>query len=283
MNDLPDYELQETPGESSLPTRSPTRPVGLWVALAILIVAAGAAAYLAFAWRTHPAPMSAAPAPTAATKEPPRPLGGTAEPITLPALDASDALVRTLVRALSQNPAVAAWLTTNGLIRSFTVTVGNIADGATPAKHLKVLRPSSPFRIVERGGRPYVDPRSYDRYVTIADAIASVDPAEAARLYATLKPRIEEAHRDLGSPDRSFDRTLERAIVTLLDTPVVDSPVRLKPEGIGYAYDDERLESLTAAQKQLLRMGPRNIRIIKERLRGIALALGIPSRHLPAE
>ncbi len=283
MNDLPDYELHKTPGESSLPTRSPTRPPGVWVAVAMLIVAAGAAAYIAFVWRTHPAPMSAAPAPAAATKEPPRPLGGTAEPITLPALDASDALVRTLVRALSQNPAVAAWLTTNGLIRTFTVTVANIADGATPAKHLKVLRPSSAFRIVERGGRPYADPRSYDRYVTIADAIASVDPAEAARLYATLKPRIEEAHRDLGSPDRSFDRTLERAIVTLLDTPVVDSPVRLKPEGIGYAYDDERLESLTAAQKQLLRMGPRNIRIIKERLRGIALALGISSRHLPAE
>ena len=49
-----------------------------------------------------------------------------------------------------------------------------------------------------------------------------------------------------------------------------------------YAYDDERLESLTRAQKQLLRMGPRNVRIIKEKLRAIALALGIPSRELPA-
>ncbi|MDO8795070.1 MAG: DUF3014 domain-containing protein [Vicinamibacterales bacterium] len=249
----------------------------------MLIVAAGAAAYFAFAWRTRPVPMSAAPAPTAAMKEPTRPLGGRAEPITVPPLDASDALVRTLVRALSQNSAVAAWLATDGLIRNFTVTVANIADGATPAKHLKVLRPSSAFRIVERDGRAYVDPQSYNRYGAIAAAIAAVDPSGTARLYATLKTRIEEAHRDLGSPDQSFDRTLERAIVTLLETPVVDSPVRLKPKGIGYAYDDERLESLTAAQKQLLRMGPRNIRIIKERLRGIALALGIPSRHLPAE
>ena len=78
---------------------------------------------------------------------------------------------------------------------------------------------------------------------------------------------------------RSFDRTLERAIVALLDTPAVDASARLKPKGIGYAYTDERLESLTAAQKQLLRMGPRNVRIIKARLRDIALAR---SRHLAA-
>ena len=136
--------------------------------------------------------------------------------------------------------------------------------------------------MVERGGNPYLDPRSYDRYTAIADAIASVDPAGAARLYATLKPRIEEAHRELGSPDPSFDRTLERAIVALLDTPILDGPVRLKPKGIGYAFADERVEHLTGAQKHLLRTGPRNVRIIKERLRDIGIALGIPPGRLPA-
>ena len=64
---------------------------------------------------------------------------------------------------------------------------------------------------------------------------------------------------------------------------VLESPIRLKPKGIGYAYVDERLESLTAAQKQLLRMGPRNVGIIRRGLRGIALALGIPASHLPPE
>ena len=281
MNDVPDYELQKTVGEPSTPPRSAVRPRGVWVAVAVLMAVAGVAAYIAFAWRPRPASTSAAPASAAATKEPPRPLGGRADPITLPPLDASDTLVRTLVQALSESSAIMAWLPTNGLIRNFTVTVANIADGATPAKHLKVLRPSSAFRIAERDGRSYIDPRSYDRYTVIADAIASVDPAGAARLYATLKPRIEDAQRDLGSPE-SFDRTFERAIVALLDTPIVDEPVRLKPKGIGYAYGDPRLEGLTAAQKQLLRMGPRNVRVIKARLRDIALALGIPPARLPA-
>ena len=282
MDELPDFEFQKTSAESSPPARSPGRPIGMWVAVATLIVAAGVAAYVGFAWRPHPAQTAASPAPRGATTDPPRSLGGRAEPMRLPPLDASDTLVRTLVQALSESSAIMAWLPTNGLIRNFTVVVANIADGATPAKHLKVLRPSSAFRIVERDGNAYVDPRSYDRYGVIADAVASVDPAGAARLYATLKPRIEDAHRDLGSADQSFDRTLERAIVALLDTPVVDDPLRLKPKGIGYGYADERLESSTAAQKQLLRMGPRNARIIKSKLREVAVALGIPPTRLPA-
>jgi hypothetical protein len=283
MNDLPDYELQRTPLESSPPAPSSARPARVRVAVALLVAATGAAAYLAFVWRARPALAPAARSgPTAPATEASPFLGGNGDSIAVPPLDASDALVRTLVRALSDNPAVTAWLTTNGLIRNFTVVVANIADGATPAKHLTVLRPSSAFRIVESDGKPSMDPRSYDRYAVIADAIASVDPAVAARLYGILKPRIEEAHRDLGSPDPSFDRTLERAIVALLETPIPDGSARLKPKGIGYAYDDERLEGLTAAQKQLLRMGPRNVRIIKDRLREIALALGIPPTHLPA-
>ena len=281
MNDLTDYELHGIPDESSPSTPPPAPRTGLWVAAALLMAAAGVAAYIAFAWRPHPAPMSAAPASTAAAKEPPQSLGGKADPVTLPPLDATDTLVRTLVQALSESPAVVAWLPTKGLIRNFTVVVANIADGATPKKHLTVLHPSSAFRIVERDGNAYVDPRSYDRYAVFADAIASIDPAGAARIYATLKPRIEEAHRDLGSADQSFDRTLERAILALLNTPVVDGPLLLKPKGIGYAYADERVESLTGAQKQLLRMGPRNVRIIKIRLRDIGLALGIPPAQLP--
>lgn len=280
MNDLPDYELHGIPGESSPSTPPPAPRTGLWVAAALLMAAAGAAAYIAFAWQPHPAPRAAAPASTVLKESPPS-LGGKAAPVTLPPLDATDTLVRTLVQALSESPAIVAWLPTKGLIRNFTVVVANIADGATPKTHLTVLRPSSAFRIVERDGNAYVDPRGYDRYAVFADAIASVDPAGAARLYATLKPRIEDAHRDLGSADRSFDRTLERAILALLDTPVVDGPLLLKPKGIGYAYADERVESLTGAQKQLLRMGPRNVRIIKTKLRDIGLALGIPPAQLP--
>jgi len=54
------------------------------------------------------------------------------------------------------------------------------------------------------------------------------------------------------------------------------------PRGaVGYAYADEGLESLNGAQKHLLRMGPRNARLVKDKLREIAAALGIPAERLP--
>jgi hypothetical protein len=211
-------------------------------------------------------------------------LGGGATPIDLPPLDQTDALVRELVKALSGHASVAAWLMTDGLIRNFVVVVANIADGKSPARHLQSLRPSGPFSTMSRDGQLYIDPRGYQRYDGVAAAVGSIDAAGASQLYAQLKPRIEEAYRELGYPEPSFDRTLERAIVALLATPVPEGAVRVRveEEGIGYSFADVRLERLTAAQRQLLRMGPKNEAAVQASLRAIALALGVPPGRLPA-
>jgi Protein of unknown function (DUF3014) len=225
--------------------------------------------------------VSTAPA-SAAKKEQPRSLGGSPEPVDVPPLDESDALVRRLVQALSDHPAVTAWVMTNGLIRNFTATVTNIADGTLPAKQLTALRPAAPFRVLERDGRLYIDPQTYNRYNAIADAVGSIDPGSAAKVYTTLKPRIEEAFGELGYPNRRFDQVLQEAIVTLLRTPIPDRPPEVKrsEDAFGYGFADVRLENLSAVQKILLRMGPRNARIVKTRLREIGLALGIPAGEL---
>jgi hypothetical protein len=49
-----------------------------------------------------------------------------------------------------------------------------------------------------------------------------------------------------------------------------------------YAYANPSLEELTPAQRQFLRMGPRNMRIVKAKLREVAGFLGIPDSELPA-
>jgi hypothetical protein len=199
----------------------------------------------------------------------------------VPPLDESDAVVRELVKGLSSHPSVAAWLATDGLIRNFTVVVANTAEGTSPVVHLRRLRPAAPFAVVDTRDGPVIDPASYHRYDAIAAAAASIDPAGAARLYATLKPRIEEAYRDL-NPDTPFDRTLERAIVVLLQTPVVRDPIHVRAEGgTGYAFADPALDRLTKPQKQLLRTGAGNVQIIQSSVRSIALALGIPAARLP--
>ena len=75
---------------------------------------------------------------------------------------------------------------------------------------------------------------------------------------------------------------LEKAIVSLLSTPMPSEDLAVHPRGaVVYSYADEGLESLTGAQKHLIRMGPRNARLVKDKLREIAVALGIPAERLP--
>jgi hypothetical protein len=278
MNDFDHYE----PGSRDiLRTNDPAAAIGWWIGGTALIIGMVVGAYLMFAKRT-PVPVATTQTETAA--EAVR-LGGDTEPVALPSLDESDLLVRSLLRALSDHEAVIAWLMTTGLIRNFTAAVVNIADGSAPAKQLSSLRPAAPFRTIAQNGKAYIDPTGYARYASVADAVASIDPAAAAKLYSTLKPRIDEAAGELGVPSRQFDQVLQRAILELLETPTPEGPLQVTPkdEGIGYAFYADRYEGLSDAQKPLLRMGPRNARIIKTKLRDIAVVLGIPAARLPAE
>jgi hypothetical protein len=197
--------------------------------------------------------------------------------VSLPPLEATDALVRELVGGLSSHPVVAAWLTTDRLISNFVVVTGRIAEGQTPAAELKAIGPVAPFRAkASPQGGFMVDPSSYLRYDKYAQAVAAIDAKGAARVYQTLKPRVDEADRNFGGSG-SFDPELERAIGELLKVPVIEGDVALQPAGtgIGYVFADPKLEGLSRSQKQLLRMGPQNIRAIQGKLREIAAALGL--------
>lgn len=280
MHDASDYELQKTepPPHRVRHTRSATP----WIVAALVIVAAGAAVWLLFrAPETQqPASGPVAGKPAALPPAAERQLCETTEAAVLPPLDQTDVAVGKLVRALSSHPRVTAWLATDNLIRNFTIVVENIANGQTPARHLGALRPSGPFRVIDTDDELLVDPRSYERYASIAAAVESVDFQAAARLCATLKPRLEEAYRELGRAE-PFDLALERAIAAMLQTPVPTENVRLVPRGGVYAFEDEAIERLEPAQKQLVRMGPRNVRVIQAKLRQIALAIGIPPERVP--
>jgi len=278
-----DLQLRPLDTDAAAVPAPTERATDVRIVTIVLIVAAAVAAYIVF-FQGRPGPITSptarAPARAAAPKAPTE-LGGKPEPIDVPPLDQSDAFVRSVVEGISRHPTVLAWLTTHNLIRTFTVSVLSIADGPSPAPHLPALRPKEHFTVTQRNGDEHVDPRSYERYRAVADGVASIDVQGAARLYATLKPRLNEAYSDLGYPGQSFDDVMQRAIVVLLDTPTIETPIRLRRKGVVYRYDDARLEELTGAQKQLLRMGPRNGLIVKQTLRSLGVALGINPQALP--
>ena len=281
MGEPGDVRLNRTPAPVFAPdSGTGSRGPLLTIVVLVLVAAALVAGYLV--WRGAPKRADTARPPQVPVKT--EDIALPAEPgenIDLPPLDESDTIVRELVRKLSEHPRVTAWLATDNLLRNFTVVTVNIAGGQSPAKHLRGLGPQGPFLVRGVEGNLTVDPRSYARYDGYADAVAALDARGTARLFATLRPRIEDAARELGTGSEGFDPVLERAIVELLRTPVVTGEIRLQPSPVAYAYSDPRLESLSAAQKQFLRMGPRNVALIKSKLREIATALGIPDSRLP--
>jgi hypothetical protein len=283
MSDFDDLRLSKATEETEATPPPPPQPRWLLILVAIVMLAALVAVWFYLRRGSELDRVDAGTGQTPQRSEA-RPLGEPGADIALPPLDASDSLVRDLVRALSEHPTVAAWLTTDQLIRNFTIVVVNIANGETPSGHLHTVAPDGSFQTRQQNGTTYIDPASHARFDRHASAVAAVDPRGAARLYATLKPRIDEAYREVAGPDADFDRTLQRAIVELLRTPVLDGEAALEPAAqVGYAYRDAALESLSGAQRQLLRMGPRNVRLVQEKLRAIAGHLGIDEASLPRE
>ncbi|HXW08023.1 MAG TPA: DUF3014 domain-containing protein [Vicinamibacterales bacterium] len=271
--DLSDLELNK-PGGTPEPDRSPSR---VRLVLAILAILALVATSWFLLWR-RPTPQDQDVRVQTEDKVVPPAAGSPVEPETptdLPPLAETDSIVRQLVGQVSSHPRVAAWLTTDQLIRNFTVVTVNIASGRTPSRQLGRVRPTGDFVVRDTGGKLTIDPRSYRRYDEYADAIAGLDPAGTARLYERLKPRIDDAYRELGLGEGSFDQMLERAFIELLNTPVVDEPIALASKTVSYEYADPRLQSLSSAQRQFLRMGPRNVRMIQAKLREIAPHLGM--------
>ena len=105
--------------------------------------------------------------------------------------------------------------------------------------------------------------------------IASVDAKGAAQVVRDLHPLLETAYHKLGYPDRKFDDVAAKALQRIIDAPVKEKTPRLVPKGLVYAFADEKLESLGPVEKLLLRMGPRNTKLIQTKAREVAAALDL--------
>ena len=194
--------------------------------------------------------------------------------VVLPDLDHSDPMVREAVRHISSGPMLDDWLSVEHLLRRFVTLVDNIRRGNIPRKQLTFLAPKGQFTVTTSTKSGIViDPVSYQRYNAYANFLVSFDTAAAVNLYRRLKPLIDRAYQELGNSSGNFDSVLMSAIAHLRETPVLDGDVALIQPSVMYKYRDKRIENLSRAQKQLIRMGPRNTRLIQDKLAVLADAL----------
>src|SRR5262245_16474856 len=258
------------------PPPEPPLPVGLIALAVVMVLGIGTAVYFVF---RRPAPPAATPAPAATATVPTT--APSAPPVSLPSLDDSDAFVRDLLKGLSPDPQLAAWLGTTNLVRTFVVSVQNIGEGRSPASFVPFLAPKERFKVVQKGGKTFADPRSFAAYDGFVDAVASLDTVGVARAYRTALPLLNAAYAELGYPNTDFGKPLQRAMTVLLETPVPEGDIAVKKGVAFYEYQDPALEKLPRAQKQLVRTGPKNARRIQEKLRELYRELGFTPEPPP--
>jgi hypothetical protein len=194
-----------------------------------------------------------------------------------PAAPVAPADVRALLEEASADAVYRRWLGESDLLDRWAAVTENLALGASPRVHLPFLRLAAPFSVEARGDRSVIAPASYRRYDPFADAVATVDARALARAYRAIHPGLEAAHRALGYPPGALDLATAKALQRILAAPVVEGDVVLVDEGGIYLFDDPALERLGEVDKHLLRMGPRNTRLLQGKARDILEALGLPS------
>ena len=243
----------------------------VWIGAGIFVVViAGGVLLYRFASVPPEAPLASAAAA-------PSPAAPAASALVLPKLEESDAFVRTRAAALSADPQFAQWMRNSDLIARLTAAANMIAAGKVPVDAFKFLAPSSKFRVLKRDGKIYMDPRGCTRYDLFAGVVASVDAKAAAAFFQDLKPLFQQAWNSLGEKGGDVQEVFVRALEELQRAPVLGPDVELKEgkKGITYLYADAAVERLSPAQKQLLRMGPKNAEAIRLKLGEIARALGV--------
>ena len=266
MPRLDDIELENAgsaPG-APLPAVAPGRS-GISRSLVILLVTAIVAALVYFVWvARRPAP-NAQPAPTTTDV----PIGAPAATLALPdeplpPLAQSDGFIRRVVQLLSQNPTLARWIASDGLVQRTALAVEQVGDGRSPFVHFQFARPATRAATVPHGNGIVIDPASHRRWDEMTATIMSVDPAQAAELYRHVRPLFIETYRGMGHPDGNFDAAIGRAAGRVLATPVLQEPLAVEARRGYVEHTSPELRALPGISRQLLLMGPANLTRLQE-------------------
>ncbi len=253
--------------------------ISWWIVLPVLVLAIGAAAY--YLWQTRvplspePPPFTAQPpsaqAPAVAAEQVvPGPFDAdrTESARSLPALEHSDAMMRDTVSGLVGRKAFEALVYPSQIIRRVVATVDNLPRETAP-RRLMPLEPV-PGRFIARGSDEItIDASNAARYAAYVRVFGSLDARTLVQRYVESYPLFQRAYAELGFPNLKFNDRLLEAIDDLLAAPELAAPITLVQPKVHYQFADAELESLSAGQKIMLRMGAGNAATVKAKLREI--------------
>jgi hypothetical protein len=190
----------------------------------------------------------------------------------LPALtESDDALAAGLLELFGQKPPEFIYL--KDIVRRVVATVDNLPrDYAAPQLlPVKTLAGLPATEMIE--GNLVLSPRNAARYQIYVRAAELVPPDQLVALYARFYPLFQEQYENLGYPGKHFNDRVVEVIDHLLATPDAPEPLRVVQPRVLYEFADPKLESLSAGQKMLLRVGKANRDKLRSKLQQLREAV----------
>ena len=125
------------------------------------------------------------------------------------------------------------------------------------------------FGAAGKGESLAIGPANAARYAAHVQVLEALDARGLVQGYAQLYPLFQRAYEELGHPGKHFNDRLLEAIEDLLGAPEIGPPIGLLQPKVLYQFADPDLETRSAGQKILVRMGKDNAARVKAKLREI--------------
>jgi len=228
----------------------------------------------------NPEPAALPPAENIPKQERPEPEAiaedaaeGAPQESPLPSPENSDPVMREQLAAVGAGAELSGFEQGDNLVQRLVALVDGGSRGVLLRKILPMEAPSQPFPVESIDGQLYMSPAGYERYDSYVDAVVALDTEVAVKSFHQLRPLYEEAYRQLGLKAEDLDNAVIRTLDRIIATPEIEDPIALESKTVMYSYADPKLQALPPIQRQLLRMGPDNIRRIKQQARALRSGL----------
>ena len=185
-------------------------------------------------------------------------------PDPLPSIELSDETIRDALGAIPLGALGQKFLISENIVERGTNLIFVISRGDVPYKSLPISRPKEKFPIFDDGTQIIADPTGYERYNALTAWIETLDASMIVAAIRPLLPLFREAWSLYGENDDGFDMAVLLALETVINTPEGPSGRLIRKEAV-WIYENLNLESLPDIQKQIIRMGPRNAALIKQK------------------
>jgi DUF3014 family protein len=274
--------------EEDRPYVRPEPPSFPWIEAIVAILLTAGAIYLFYHFQAarEPSPVRAVKKPPATVPQaeaPPavrNPLPGPYGEANLPTLANSDSMMREALAALIGRKAFDDFVVPDRLIPRIVATIDNLPHRTAP-RRLMPLNPVSGPLLTDGATEITLDSQNYRRYAPHLRVMDAVPASALVKIYIDTYPLFQRAYEELGYKEMYFNDRLIVAIDDLLDAPEIRDPVKLVRPKVFYEFADRDLETRSAGQKILIRMGPENAQRVKAKLREIREALAQPPASTP--